>query len=330
MKPPLSIWQKYQAGHATREELAELDAWLQQAGSEALAALWQGETTQGAAMPPEMTARLHGRLQQLSSTGTRIRRMRRAVRWTAAAAVMVAGLGALWFHFQQQRRAGNTGQLAIAWDSITNPTRHARMVTLPDQTRVWLNQQAVLYIRKDYTKNREVRLSGEGYFDVAPDAAHPFRVKAGNIQTLVLGTAFNIDNTPGQAAVYISLVKGSVQVEHATHTAVVLQPGEMVSAGHNGGPIPVSKTGVTDVAAWVKGDLVFNQLPLAEALPKLAAYYGLQIQADPSLLQHNIVTATYHRDEKWQQVLQHLLFIYHLSYRMNDQQQIIIQTAPIR
>ncbi|WP_161964101.1 FecR family protein [Chitinophaga flava] len=325
------IWEKYLAGTASREELEILDAWLQEAGNEELAALMQNNPLDKTKMPMEMATRLRVRLQQLPSTGKRIHAIRKSVIWWAAASIFIAGLTGL-FYLLNHRQMTSSSQLAVVqWDSISNTSAHARMLTLPDQTKIWLNKQAVLYIRKDYSKHREVRLQGEGYFDVAPDETHPFRVTAGKVQTLVLGTAFNIDNTPGQSAVYISLVKGSVKVQQDTEqppsgntAAVVLQPGETVKADYQGNHL--SKTSVTDVSGWVKGQLVFNQLPLSEALPKLEAYYGIHIEADPALLRNKTVTAVYRKYETWQQVLHHLLFIYQLSYKIGPDQEIVIHS----
>lgn len=337
MKPPVSIWKKYQDATASREELEALDTWLQQANSDELAALFQADTADVAGeegIPTEMAIRLQARLQEMLPSGRRIYSLRNyAVRW-AAASVLIAGISSLLLYLPRHKRAGSEmGQIPAVWDSIANTSAGVKVLTLPDQTRIWLNKQAVLYIRKDYSNSREVRLQGEGYFDVAHDEAHPFRVTTGNVQTLVLGTAFNIDNTPGQRAVYISLVKGSVKVQHqaarqaSTDTvAVILQPGEMLTADHQGGHIPVSKIGIADVGAWMKGNLVFNQLPLSEALPKLAAYYGIRIQAAPALLQNKTVTALYRQDETWQQVLHHLLFIYQLSYKIGPDKEIIIHS----
>lgn len=331
MKPPVFIWKKYLDATASREELEVLDTWLQQASQEELAALLPAHPTGTDTMPAEMAARLEMRLRETMTAGRRIHSIRKyTLRW-AAASVLLAGISSLLVYQPWHRRVlAQVTPTPVLWDSIANTSTGVKMLTLPDQTRIWLNKKAILHIRKDYASSREVRLQGEGYFDVTHDAAHPFRVTAGNVQTLVLGTAFNIDNTPGQNAVYVSLVKGSVKVQHHHSasgndtTGVMLQPGEMVSAGQEGGPIPVSKTGVADVAGWLRGNLVFNQLPLAEALPKLAAYYGIHIVADAALLQQKTVTATYRQDQTWQQALHHLLFIYQLSYKTGPDHTIII------
>ncbi|WP_212002040.1 FecR family protein [Chitinophaga sp. HK235] len=326
MQLPVMIWEKYLADTASREELEILDTWLQEAANEELAALMQNNPAEKMKMPTEMATRLRARLQQLPSTGKRLHAIRKSAIWWAAASILIAGLTGLFYMLNHRQMASPSQLAAVQWDSISNTSAHAQMLTLPDQTRIWLNKQAVLYIRKDYSKHREVRLQGEGYFDVAPDEAHPFRVTAGKVQTLVLGTAFNIDNTPGQSAVYISLVKGSVKVQPQSGdtAAVVLQPGETVKADYHGNHL--SKTSVTDVSGWVKGQLVFNQLPLSEALPKLAAYYGIRIEADPALLRNKTVTAVYRQNETWQQVLHHLLFIYQLSYEVGPDQEIVIHS----
>lgn len=56
-------------------------------------------------------------------------------------------------------------------------------VILPDGTKVWLNSHTELTYNGDYGKgNRQVVLSGEGYFEVAKDSTSRFVVKAGEME----------------------------------------------------------------------------------------------------------------------------------------------------
>ncbi len=49
-----------------------------------------------------------------------------------------------------------------------------------------------------------VRLEGEAFFDVTHRPAAPFIVQTGNINTRVLGTAFNIEAYQKEASLRIS------------------------------------------------------------------------------------------------------------------------------
>ncbi len=264
---------------------------------------------------------------------SRVVPMRKWLRYAAAAVFMVTGATLYYL------KAGRTGKIAIAaaaikWDSIANPGNTPRKITLPDNTTVWLNNEAVLYVNKAYADNRLVRLKGEGYFDVAQQAEHPFRVLTGAITTTVLGTRFNVDDT--HSGYRISLVQGNVKVaqgeknddnekptfsETPATGAVLLTPGETAFVPETD-PDVVSHpaiqkriTRVPDVTGWIRGDLVFNQVPLKEALEKIGRKYHVTIQAGDRLLANKEVNAVYPSGQDVDTVLTQLLFIYQLHFQ---------------
>ncbi|MHA4810852.1 FecR family protein [Flavitalea flava] len=351
------LWKKYLAGQATRQELVELEVFLSAvtpdeilSGLEYMGKGSLKDNPTGISMPERMADRLREQLRQYAtrSGGEKYKlspvppspanpfHRNRMVRWMAAASLMILVLGGFLFLTHNKRAGFFAGKDhsgfsiqndSYTWDSILNAGSTARLVTLSDQTKIWLNKNTILLVNKNYESDRKVRIKGEGYFDVTKNEQHPFRVEAGNVETVVLGTTFNIDNNADQSEVYIGLVKGSVKVQHSGNDPVTLSPGETAITGRKEGHITTVRTGVQDIGGWINGDLVFNQLPLAEALVKLGSYYGIDIQADPDLLKDKEATAVYHRKESWQQVLHHLLFIYHLSYKTGDRNIIIIKPS---
>jgi len=69
-------------------------------------------------------------------------------------------------------------------------------------------------------------LVGEAYFDVHPDASHPFTVISGPAEVTVLGTSFNLRAYPEEDIV-TTLVSGAVQMsEKVGGQSVRLTPGE--------------------------------------------------------------------------------------------------------
>lgn len=371
MIPERRLWQKYRAGTASREELLLLEEWLKSpAFDEAVFAEWVQEDIVPQTMPEEMTDRLRLKLQQMTGHHEEKRGIaadskhivRRVIlfRVAAAAAVILLTLAGYWLLTPLRHGHDQMAGAPLAWDTVRNTGTAPRMVSLSEGSRIWLNTNAVLYINKSFEADRRVRLEGEGYFEIARDEHHPFRVFAGDAETTVLGTAFNIDHRYGESASYISLIKGSVKVEtvqtgqavqtgdngqtvqsgqigQAVQTGdngqtvqtrqigtsvngarsgnpVILSPGQMAILRPKDRTVAVSRIGVPDAAGWINGDLVFDQLPLQEALLRLADYYHINIQVTPALTAGKTVTAIYHKKESWQQVLKHLLFIYQLTY----------------
>lgn len=314
------IWRRYRAGTATPEELVQLQAYLQQPHRPELEQLFSVEEIMP--MPADTAARIQAQLKQQAAINN-ITPVRRLMRWRwVAAAIFIMAIAGSFFRLRQDIKAPQS--LALTYDSIINLSDAPRLIKLPDATQVWLNKKAKLYISKAYVKQREVILAGEAYFDVAKNAGDPLVVHAGNISTTVLGTAFNVDYS-SENDVRISLVQGKVRVnKEAGGTApVLLAPGETAFASTGTDAITSGPTAIADVAGWVRGNLVFHQLPLEEALCKAAAYYGLEIEVDPALLKGKKVTTIYYKKQQWKQVMHHLLFMYKLTYTI-QQNRIVI------
>src|SRR5690606_28854486 len=76
---------------------------------------------------------------------------------------------------------------------LTTPKGGQYQIALPDGTRVWLNAASTLSYPSRFTHTeRRVTLQGEGYFEVAHQAAKPFIVATAAQDVKVLGTHFNI------------------------------------------------------------------------------------------------------------------------------------------
>src|SRR5690606_23678821 len=108
--------------------------------------------------------------------------------------------------------------------------------------------------------------------DVQHNAGHPFIVNAGTGDVTVTGTMFNVWKYREQ--VVVTLTEGSVKVRNKADTSeqiAYLTPGLQARYG-NGEDAPQIARANPDALAWRDGKLVFNDLPLAEALPLINRY----------------------------------------------------------
>jgi ferric-dicitrate binding protein FerR (iron transport regulator) len=113
--------------------------------------------------------------------------------------------------------AGKKAQ--TAWYEIEAPLGAKSQVSLIDGTKVWLNAGSKLQYSTGYgQENREVRLTGEGYFEVAKNKALPFEVKTSGITVRALGTAFNVKAYPNDATIETILVEGEVEITQVGKT----------------------------------------------------------------------------------------------------------------
>jgi ferric-dicitrate binding protein FerR (iron transport regulator) len=134
-------------------------------------------------------------------------------------------------------------------------------VVLSDGTKVWLNNKSYLLAIEPFRgEQRKVKLMGEAYFEVEPDAEKPFIVETRNLQTTVLGTKFNIIAYPDTEDQEIELYHGKIKLalKESTEKGLYLNPGEKARFSENQNEINVSTIEATKPAAWRNGLLSFS------------------------------------------------------------------------
>ncbi|MES1159390.1 MAG: FecR domain-containing protein, partial [Bacteroidota bacterium] len=163
-------------------------------------------------------------------------------RWMVAAAIVfvLAIAGVLLYSGGSHSK---TIPLPIASKELVSKYGSRSYIELPDGSRLWLNAGSkVQYAAAFADGKRELTLSGEAYFDVKHDPAHPFIIHTGRLDVKVLGTTFNIKAYPGDSLTETTLIKGKVEVDFAgdIHSAIVLKPSEklIVSTATNQSALP--------------------------------------------------------------------------------------------
>ena len=170
---------------------------------------------------------------------------------------------------------------------VSTPAATTTLVTLNDGTKVMLNANSTLEypVSFDDAEVREVRLKGEAHFEVTKNPHRPFVVKAGEMQTQVLGTIFDV-KAYRKDAPKVTLMQGKVKVSNAD-TEVEMRPGQ--TATLQADKIVVSKAS-SSASDWLEGDFDMDQVTLAEAMSDIGAWYNktvvFQSQANMDKLIH--------------------------------------------
>ncbi|SHM64225.1 FecR family protein [Chitinophaga jiangningensis] len=168
---------------------------------------------------------------------------------------------------------------AATFNTVLVPYAHTAQITLPDGSRVWLNAGSKLvYPTVFNNNNREVVLEGEGYFEIAANAANPFKVYAGDAEVRVLGTAFNLSSYKNEKQQLV-LCSGSVLLA-AGGAESLLKPGQLAELQPNE-PVKISQVITRHYTAWKEHHLVADHTTLDEILKKLARYYNIKIDISP-------------------------------------------------
>lgn len=193
-----------------------------------------------------------------------------------------------------------------------------KQVTLPDGTIVTLNKSAQISWDSSFDRSeRRVNLSGEAFFDVKKDVEHPFILQSQNISTTVLGTAFNVESYTLEKQIKVSLVRGHVKIndDKEPQNHAELRPGQMMAYDKVSRKLEVKPIAVEDPSAWMKGGLVFNDIPLASAVERIKAKYKLKIKYDTLQLQGKTVTSSFY-DADWRETLHSILFMHDMDYKL--------------
>ena len=170
---------------------------------------------------------------------------------------------------------------------VSTPAATTTLVTLSDGTKVMLNANSTLEYPASFddAEVREVRLKGEAHFEVTKNPHRPFVVKAGEMQTQVLGTIFDV-KAYRKDAPKVTLMQGKVKVSNAV-TEVEMRPGQ--TATLQADKIVVSKAS-SSASDWLEGDFDMDQVTLAEAMSDIGAWYNktvvFQSQANMDKLIH--------------------------------------------
>ena len=170
---------------------------------------------------------------------------------------------------------------------VSTPAATTTLVTLSDGTKVMLNANSTLEYPASFddAETREVHLKGEAHFEVTKNPHRPFVVKAGEMQTQVLGTIFDV-KAYRKDAPKVTLMQGKVKVSNAD-TEVEMRPGQTATLQSD--KIVVSKASPS-ASDWLEGDFDMDQVTLAEAMSDIGAWYNktvvFQSQANMGKLIH--------------------------------------------
>jgi len=147
---------------------------------------------------------------------------------------------------------------------------------LADGSRVWLNAGSSVTFPVAFIDNeRTVSITGEAYFEVAPDKTKPFRVTKGLMQVEVLGTHFNVNAYDDEVIIKVTLLEGSVRLKINEETQI-LKPGEQAQVS---GTVNILKNvDLQAVMAWKDGRFSFSRVNIETIMRQAARWYDIDIE----------------------------------------------------
>ncbi len=175
---------------------------------------------------------------------------------------------------------GNSTE-SIEFYEIETPIKSSYQLTLPDNTKVWLNAGSTIRYPSMFTEStRKVSITGESYFEVAKDPSHPFIVSVNGLEITALGTAFNINAYPDEPGIRTTLTEGVIKVSEGKKEKY-LKPGQQLLVSKNGWQQQVAD--VPSVIGWTNNEFILNEVGIEEIMRMVARWYGAKV-----IYQHQI------------------------------------------
>jgi len=184
--------------------------------------------------------------------------------------------------YKENRKANKGDDLESSFNKISTPRGGKFQLVLSDGSKVWLNAASSLTYPTTFAgKERSVQLRGEAYFEIAPNAAKPFKVNHEDLQIEVLGTSFNVNAYKDEQTVKTTLLEGRVKVHNADQ-AVLLSPGQQARSKEKE-PFSVATADLEEVVAWKNGLFRFNESTIEEVMRQISRWYDVEVVYEGSI-----------------------------------------------
>lgn len=193
-------------------------------------------------------------------------------------------------------------------------------ITLEDGTKVWLNAESQLSYPDTFRSDeRRVILKGEAYFRVAHNEEKPFYVESDGQLVRVYGTEFNIRTYEEDAAVYTTLISGSVALQAAgkLNAELFLTPGRQAVFDKKEASAFVRTVDTEVVTGWRRGLFVFEEQNLGQIMAALARWYNFDYEFTDNVLSETVFMGSVPRYGDFNEVLEILEKSGGVKFRMN-------------
>jgi transmembrane sensor len=187
--------------------------------------------------------------------------------------------------------------------TITTTNEHQK-VTLPDGSTVVLNNHSSISYPNAFAANkREVRLTGEGYFDIRHDEKKSFTVFTEKLKTTVLGTAFNIKAYKNEPEITVTVTRGKVSVIGEKSVISIIMPNQQMIFNKNYQRHNMAKVVSKNSIQWQESDLFFDDISMKQAAEILSKRFNTTIAFNNTNVSKCRFTATFLKGESLIEIL---------------------------
>ncbi len=295
MKVTPELIKKYHQNLCSEEERQMVELWLQETS-------WENETyaegEENLSPVFEVSrSRVQGWKKSLS---------------IAASLFLVSGL--TWIGFNAYKKPEE-----CVFKAVSTQKGEIKQIDLADGTRVFLNAESTIeYPEKFADTARDVKLTGEAYFEVAKDPKRRFRIETDQSELKVLGTEFNLKAYKGENQ-ELSVTEGKVSFStlQSDSKPQVLVAREFALLETSTGIIESRTEKIEMRDHWRDGGLTINDLSVKELIPILERRFGLEVNVkNPALLKKNYTGS--HKAASVRAVMEDICFVLNCNYKVTE------------
>jgi len=268
---------RYFAGEASPDDMAKLEAWLSEASENwevfrKYKSLWNNLEKYRIATQIDIDYewdrfKKNNIQQEEKPMAKSLSLFAKPLRYAAIIAgfLMVGSLG-----YYLMNMAGNKKYMAQT---------ELKEITLPDQSTITLNKNSKVVVIKGYDKEkREVKLTGEAYFEVE-HTGKPFIVLTSGVEIEVLGTSFFVNAAKNDDSIEVIVNSGKVSVTEIKNpdNRIILVKGEKAHFKKHEKELKKLQNTDINFLSWKTKKLVFKNDKLSRVVKTLNRIHNTQI-----------------------------------------------------
>jgi len=205
--------------------------------------------------------------------------------WLRIAAAVIFLIGGGWIgYYIYSSQKGSSAE----WVNL-KATNAVRVDTLPDGSIVHINKNSSIAYAGNFKSRREIKLTGEAFFNVKHNDEVPFTVHVNDIKILDVGTAFNVKSKQHNTEVIVE--SGIVRVSKSNAT-VQLKAQQMVNIKSGDKEFKIEKSPDLLYNYYATNTFIANNTPLKRLIDVINEAYGADIKIKNNALRNTPITVT--------------------------------------
>lgn len=203
----------------------------------------------------------------------------------SAAAILIAGMmisGMVYFLVSGSVTEMGSQVAEIRSERVETDYGETRRIAFSDGSVIVLNANTqLIYSIESGSRNVEVELDGEAWFDIASSENRTVSVHTRDGRVQVLGTKFNVHTYREETLVILE--EGRVQVELKDpegnfENGALLAPGHMARLAAGEDVIRIDGVDTDSYTSWTENRLRFDETTLSELEMRINEIYGLEFR----------------------------------------------------